>query len=242
MQTNESASLYIQSPKLNQLNLLMEVAADANITQAELAARCSLSAAMVNNYMKDFCNKDWIEYKRKSTKSVTYLLTPSGARHVETLQTELIAEMVAMYMHAKEHILACIMNQARSALQRIVIYGSGHLAQIVFHSLETSDIQVLGVCDDDPKVVGGDLCGCKIVHPSQIRFIAPDAVIIADTLRTEEIINGLHIILNDGVRLIRLDKGVELKPYLGTQSRMHSLKTVQKKHPVVDTRTNKAEY
>ena len=51
MQIKDLSNLYIQSPKLNQLNILREVAANANITQAELAGRCSLSVAMVNNYM-----------------------------------------------------------------------------------------------------------------------------------------------------------------------------------------------
>ena len=38
MQKKDLPRLYLQSPKLNQLNILREVAADAHITQAELAA------------------------------------------------------------------------------------------------------------------------------------------------------------------------------------------------------------
>ena len=209
MQTKDPQNLYLQSPKLNQLNVLREVAAKARITQAELATRCSLSVAMVNNYMKDLCNNGLLEYKRKSVKSVTYHLTPSGTRYLAALQAELIGEMVHMFVNAKEQIRVRIMTQANSALQRVVVCGSGHLAQLAFHALELSNVRVLGVCDDDPKMIGKDFCGREVVNPSQIRFIAPDAVIIADILRTEEILIKLNPLLEHGIELIRLDAGMK---------------------------------
>ena len=242
IQTKEFESLYIQSPKLNRLNLLTEVAADASITQAELANRCSLSVAMVNNYMKSFCNKGFIEYKRKSVKRVSYHLTPSGTLQMEMLQTELIDEMVGMYISAKEQILTRIVNQSNSALQQVFVYGSGHLAQLAFHALEMSDICVIGVCDDDPKMIGRDLCGREVIHPSQIRFTRSGAVIITDTLKTEEILRNLNFLLNQGIKLIRLDKGLDSRWTAQAQSQMHRLKTVRKEHPIVKVPMGKADH
>ncbi|MBN2243028.1 MAG: winged helix-turn-helix transcriptional regulator [Acidobacteria bacterium] len=205
MQTKNLNSLYLQSPKLNQLNILREVAASARITQAELAARCSLSVAMVNNYMKDLCGTGLLEYKRKSVKSVTYHLTPSGEQYLETLQTELIGEMAAMFAAAKEQIRSRIMHHASSALQRVVLYGSGHLAQLAFHALESSGIKVLGVCDDDPSKIGGDFCGREVGNLSQIRFLAPDALIVAKTNLRDEILGELNALARRGIELIYLD-------------------------------------
>jgi len=217
------------------------VAADAHITQAELANRCSLSVAMVNNYMKAFCNEGFIEYKRKSVKQVSYHLTPSGTLQMEMLQTELIDEMVGMYINAKEQILTRIVNQSDSALQQAFVYGSGHLAQLAFHALEMSDIRVLGICDDDPKMIGRDLCGREVVYPSQIKFTGSGAVIIADTLKTEEILRNLNFLSNQGIKLIRLDKGLDSKWTAQVQSRLHRLKTVRRQHPVVKVRMGKAD-
>lgn len=198
-------SLYLQSPTLNQLNVLREVASNAHITQAELASRCFLSVAMVNNYMKELCASGFIEYHRKTIKSVTYHLTPSGAQYLETLQGKLIDEMVSMFVSAKEQIRARIMSQSHMALQRVVLYGSGHLAQLAFHALELSGVCVLGVCDDNPTRIGRDFCGREVVSPSQIRFIAPDAVVVADSLKTEEICRSFNSLSERGIRLIRLD-------------------------------------
>ncbi len=210
MQMKELQSLYLQSPKLNQLNILREVAGNARITQAELASRCSLSVAMVNNYMKELCAGNKLEYHRKTTKSVTYHLTPSGARYLESLQLELIKEMVDMFVAAKEQIRARIVSQAQTALQRVVLFGSGHLAQLAFHALELVGANILGVCDDSPAAIGADFCGREVMSPTQIRFISPDAVVIADSSRAQEICQSLSGLSEKGIALIRLDGCAEL--------------------------------
>jgi predicted transcriptional regulator len=206
MQTIDLRSLYIQSPKLNHLNILREVEANAKITQAELAKACSLSVAMVNNYMKEFCSSDLIEYHRKSVKSVTYHLTPSGTYYLEKLQSELMDEMVSMYVKAKEQIWERIINQAPSIFHRAVLYGCSHLAQLVFHALDLSGVKILGICDDNIKMIGSDFCGRQVLSPSQIRFLAPDAVIVADIERTEEICRNLVSLTDQGIVVIRLNE------------------------------------
>lgn len=198
-------SLYLQSPKLNQLNILREVAGNAHITQAELANRCSLSVAMVNNYMKELCGAGLLEYHRRTTKSVTYHLTPSGIQHLESLQGLMIREMVGMFVSAKEQIRDHIASQTQSPLQRVVLYGSGHLAQLAFHALELSGKTIVAICDDNQEMIGRDFCGREVTNPSQIRFIAPDAVVVADSARAEEIIRNLEFLPDQGIGIIRVD-------------------------------------
>lgn len=205
MQTKDLSSLYIQSPKLNQLNILREVANDAHITQAELAKRCSLSVAMVNNYMKELCRIGYMEYHRRTIKSVTYHLTPEGEAELESLQRELVNEMVGMFVNAKEHIRQRILSQGSPELQRVVLFGCGHLAQLVFHALERTNIRILGICDDDIETIGSDFCGREVLNSSQIRFLAPDAVIVADAQRADAIYQDLKFLLNHGIGIIRLD-------------------------------------
>jgi len=216
MQMKDLESLYLQSPRLNQLNILREVAANAHITQAELANRCSLSVAMVNNYMKELCGSGLLEYHRKTVKSVTYHLTPSGTRHLETLQGKLIDEMVAMFVAAKEQIRNRIVSQTKTALHRVVLFGSGHLAQLAFHALELAGTNILGVCDDNPQMIGRDFCGREVLSPTQIRFLAPDAVVVADSQRTEEICRNLEFIIDRGISLIRVD-GFSETPKAGSE-------------------------
>lgn len=212
MEMKEFSSLYLQSPRLNQLNILREVAANANITQAELAGRCSLSVAMVNNYMQELCRTGLMEYHRRTVKSVTYHLTPSGTKHLETLQLELIDEMVDMFVAAKAQVRARILSQSPAELQRVVLFGCGHLAQLAFHALELTGARILGICDDNIETIGSDFCGREVLNSSQIRFLAPDAVVIADTQRTDDICRTLQPLLTQGITLIRLDGQSQPKP------------------------------
>lgn len=194
---------------MNQMNILKEVSLNAHITQAEIAGHCLLSVAMVNNYMKELCAGNWLEYHRKTTKSVTYHLTQSGTQYLQNLQLEMINEMVQMFVMAKELIRDRILSQAKTDLQRVVLYGSGNLAQVAFHALELAGARILGICDDNPAVIGSDFCGREVLSPTQIRFIAPDAVVIADSLRTQEISQNLGNLSDKGINIIRLDGCME---------------------------------
>jgi predicted transcriptional regulator len=212
MQTKDIQNLYVQSPKLNQLNILREVSAESHVTQAELANLCSLSVAMVNNYMKELCSCGLLEYRRKSSKSVAYFLTPSGQRHLEALQMELIHEMASIFETAKEQIRAHIVSRVQTSLQRVVLIGSGNLAQLAFHALEKAGASIVGVFDENPEMVGHDFCGREVLNPSQIRFLAPDAVIVADSVSAEEICRNLESLADCGINIIRLDCCTKQKP------------------------------
>jgi len=205
MRKKDFPSLYIQSPKFNQLNILREVAADAHITQAELATRCSLSVAMVNNYLKQLCKMGLMEYHRRTIKSVTYHLTPAGSAQLESLQGDLIREMVEMYVASKKQILARIMSQAPNGLQRVIVFGSGHMAQLAIHALELSNVNSLGICEDDLDLIGSDFCGREVVSLSQVRFLSPDAVIVAREPQTEEVFRSLESLADKGIKIISLD-------------------------------------
>lgn len=219
MQTKGLQGLYHQSPKLNQLNILKEVEAKATITQAELASRCSLSVAMVNNYMKELCETGLLEYRRKSIKTVSYHLTSLGKQKLEFLHSEFINELVTRYIAAKDQIYKRIFNQAHSELRRVILFGRGHLAQLVFHALESSSVNILGICDDNMETMGAGFCGREIINSSQIRFLSPDAVIITDAEKTEEIYQNIAHLSTIGIQIICLGEAFQTKP---VQSAYHN--------------------
>ena len=205
MRAKTSHSLYIPAPKLNQLHILDEIMSDPEITQAELARRCALSVAMVNNYMKELCDLSFLEYRRKNSKTVSYYVTDAGKDAVNAIQKELLNELVSLIALAKEQVREIIMSQAQKELRRVVLYGSGILAEIAFHALESAKISVIGVCSDDPAEAGQEWCGRERINPSQIRYMAPDAVVIALLQRSDDVYLGLTQLYQYGIELIRLD-------------------------------------
>jgi FlaA1/EpsC-like NDP-sugar epimerase len=90
-------------------------------------------------------------------------------------------------------------------LRRVVLYGSGDFAQLVFLALESTNISVVGICDDDPAQIGRDWCGRKVLDPSHIPYMDPDAVIIASMDREDALYRDLRHLGDVGIRLIRMN-------------------------------------
>ena len=204
MRNQEPETFYIRSPRLNQLQILKELATDPNLTQAELARRCGLSVAMVNNYMKELSTLGWLEYHRKSSKNISYHLTPAGRKQIEQVEAELVQEMAERFAASKAHIRERLISQIPGSLRRVIIFGSGDLAEMVFHALESTQINVIGVCDPEAMPAGRDWCGKKMLDPSQISYLKPDAVVVTDTQNPRETYAGLKHLVSFGIQVVRL--------------------------------------
>jgi DNA-binding MarR family transcriptional regulator len=205
MRAKAAQNLFIPAPKLNELRLLKEIASDQDITQAELARRCTLSVAMVNNYMKELGDRGFLEYRRKNSKTISYYVTAAGKEAADAIRKELLLELIRLLEEAREQVKEIILSQAPSELHRVVLYGSGILAELAFHALESAKVSVVGVCSDDPAEIGQEWCGRERINPSQIRYMAPDAVVIALLQRSDDVYLRLTHLSQYDIKLIRLD-------------------------------------
>ncbi len=206
MRIRAPRSLYSPAPRLNQLRILEQIAADHGITQSELAQRCSLSVAMVNNYMKELCARGLLEYRRRTAKTISYHVTPGGRQSAEATQNELLRESIASFADTKDWVRKIIMGQARRKLYRAVLYGSGVLAEIAFHALESARVSIVGVCSGDPAEIGKEWCGREMSSPAQIRYLAPDAVVIALEEGADPVWRALTYLARYDIDLIRTDR------------------------------------
>ena len=93
----EKLSLFVPSPRLNEMLILKEVTGEPDITQAEIGRRCHLSVAMVNNYMKSLVSKGYLEYEAKSKKVIRYIITRAGFNHAHEVLQELRSEVASLY-------------------------------------------------------------------------------------------------------------------------------------------------
>jgi DNA-binding MarR family transcriptional regulator len=205
MRAKASQNLYIPAPKLNELRILKEIESDPDITQAELARRCALSVAMVNNYMKELGDRGFLEFRRKNSKTISYYVTPAGKEAADDTRSELLQELIRLLTDAKEQVKNIILSQAHRELHRVVLYGSGILAEIAFHALEAAKVNVIGVCSDDPVEIGQEWCGRERINPSQIRYMAPDAVVLALLQRSDDVYLRLVHLNQYDIKVIRLD-------------------------------------
>ena len=205
MRTKVPESLYLPAPKLNQLLILNKIGTNPHITQAELARLCGLSVAMVNNYMKELCSDGLLEYRRRSSKNVSYHLTALGGERAEATRHDLLRELVRLFADAKNRVKEAIFKQAIGDLKRVVIYGRGDLAEVAFHALDESGVNIVGVCDDDHSIIDRDWCGRQVLSTSQIRHMSPDAVLVVDSHKPGLNSPEFTSLPERGIRVIILD-------------------------------------
>jgi hypothetical protein len=159
---------------------------------------------MVNNYMKELSALGWLEYHRKSSKNVSYPLTSAGQQQIEAVEAELVQEMVHQFAASKSRIRERVLSQVSGTLHRVVLVGSGDLAEMAFHAFESAQISVVGICDYEAPNVGRDWCGRKVLDLAQVLYLKPDAVVIADTLHPGDIVEHLRYLSDYGIHVICL--------------------------------------
>jgi DNA-binding MarR family transcriptional regulator len=206
MRMKAQGRLYTPAPRLNQLRILEQIAGNSDITQSELAQKCSLSVAMVNNYMKELCDRGLLEYRRKSSKTISYHVTASGRQAAELTQNEMLRELIKMAGDARDWVRDIIMLQAGRELRRAVLYGTGILAEVAFHALESARVRVVGVCSSIPEELGTEWCGREIMNLSQIRYLAPDAVVVAVEEGSDAVCHGLLNLTHSEIAIISIDR------------------------------------
>jgi hypothetical protein len=117
-------------------------------------------------------------------------MTPGGLQHLDEVQHELIHEMVDLFAVAKENILAAILKDAGPKPRRVAVCGSGHLAQLVRDTLQSSGIDVSAGYEDDAVMQD-----------------VPDALVVA--LEFPWALDNLEHLLEHagqrGIRIVRLN-------------------------------------
>jgi predicted transcriptional regulator len=203
MTTKVSQALLLPAPRLNLHFVMQQISANPKVTQAELAQKCSLSVAMVNNYMKELCARGFVDYHRKSSRSISYYLTEPGKAAVAAMGQEYMQTLLSLFEEAKDRIRQIVLGQGGPNINRVVLYGTGDLAELAFHALESMGIAVIGVCrGSEPRE--RDWCGRELLNPTQILFLAPDAIILADRDQSKRLFQSFLSIQDGGIRLIRL--------------------------------------
>ncbi len=206
MRTKETEALYIPAPRLNELNILREVSSDSEISQAELAEKCGLSVAMINNYMKDLCSRGLLEYRRKSAKCISYHLTGPGQEAVSSAQRDLLRTLVKLYGDAKVSIQSIVRNYVAGNPRRVILFGRGDLAELVYHALQVEGIDVVGMSATDSGMTDTENYDPENLTLSQLQLIAPDAIVVVDSASAERMEINLDRLTERGIPLIDLEE------------------------------------
>lgn len=131
------------------LILLTEVERDGAVTQRSLATKLGVALGLTNLYLKRLARKGYIKITTIPSHRVRYLLTPQGFAEKSRLTYLYMEYSLSHYRDMRARLREALSLVAQNGAKRVVIYGTGELAEMAYLSLREMQLTLVGFVDDD---------------------------------------------------------------------------------------------
>lgn len=180
---------------LKELLLLEHIEKTPSTTQKEIARVIGGAASMVNVYIDNLEDKDYLVRDYKSARTVDYNITPQGIKRKNYLLICYMRELMDLYRLAKDNVADFLVEIQDKGIEDVLLYGAGEVAETiigVIRDKETPVINVKAIVDDDIDKIGTYMLGYKVIGIGDIRDYDHDAVVITSYSFEEEILGRLE--------------------------------------------------
>lgn len=133
------------------LLLLTEVERDGAVTQRSLATKLGVALGLTNLYLKRLARKGYIKITTIPSHRVRYLLTPQGFAEKSRLTYLYMEYSLSHYRDMRVRLREALSHAAKNGTKRVVIYGTGELAEMAYLSLREMHMTLVGFVDDNHR-------------------------------------------------------------------------------------------
>jgi len=158
------------------LQLLNEVEQNAAVTQRTLANNLGVALGLTNLYLKRLTRKGYIKITTIPRHRIKYLLTPQGMAEKSRLTYLYMQYSLTYYRQMRERLNVILTERAKAGAKRIVICGTGELAELAYISLREMDLTLIGFVDGEQ----GTFLSYPLWPVETLPSWEFDAVLIAD--------------------------------------------------------------
>jgi DNA-binding MarR family transcriptional regulator len=159
------------------LLLLTELERDGAVTQRSLATKLGVALGLTNLYLKRLARKGYIKITTIPSHRVRYLLTPQGFAEKSRLTYLYMQYSLSHYRDMRGRLREALSDAATNGTKRVVIYGTGELAEMAYLSLREMDMTLVGFIDDSRQ---DSFLSYPIWPPEALSGWEFDAVLLAD--------------------------------------------------------------
>ena len=159
------------------LLLLSELDRDGGATQRILAIKLGVALGLTNLYLKRLARKGYIKITTIPRNRIRYLLTPQGFTEKSRLTYLYMQYSLSYYRDMRIRLKEMMLTFNGSHGQRVVIYGTTELAELVYLSLREMNIDCVGFIDGSSRE---SFLSCPLSSPDRISQWQFDRVLIAD--------------------------------------------------------------
>jgi len=192
--------------ELKELLLLQHIESKPDTTQKEIASVVGCATSMVNVYIDNLEEKDYMIRDYKSSKIVNYHITSEGIKRKNYLLIVYMRELINLYQLAKNNVKDFLNELEDKGYKNILLYGAGEVAETiigVIRDRDTTTLNVLALVDDNAEKINEVILGYKVVHRDSIKEYEHDAIVITSYTFEDEIRNRLAKIEYPGDRIVR---------------------------------------
>lgn len=192
--------------ELKELLLLQHIESNPDTTQKEIAKVISGAPSMVNVYIDNLEEKNYMVRDYKSAKIVYYNITPEGIKRKNYLAITYFHELLKLYRLAEENIENFLIRLENKGYRNILVYGAGEVAETILGVIKgrtDKPLKVLALIDDDEERQGKELMGYKIISREEIKEYEHDGVVITSYTFEDDITNRLKEIAYPDDRIER---------------------------------------
>jgi hypothetical protein len=176
------------------LQLLCEVEKNAAVTQRFLAHTLGVAVGLTNLYLKRLIRKGHIKITTIPRNRLQYLLTARGIAEKSRLTYQYIQYSLSYYRKIRQRLHQALFVLTEKGAKRIVICGTGELAELAYLTVCELDLALVGFVDAKAECTFLSFPVLPIETLANWDF---DAILIADMADIKELQGRL---LFDGVR------------------------------------------
>lgn len=132
------------------LLLLSELERDGNVTQRSLASKLGVALGLTNLYIKRLARKGFVKVTTIPPHRIRYLITPQGFAEKSRLTYLYMQYSLSHYRDMRSRLRETLTAASQQGAKRLVIYGTGELAEMAYLSLREMNLTLVGFVDDGP--------------------------------------------------------------------------------------------
>lgn len=163
------------------LLLLTELERDGTVTQRSLATKLGVALGLTNLYLKRLARKGYIKITTIPSHRIRYLLTPQGFAEKSRLTYLYMQYSLSHYRDMRTRLRETLLRAIKTGVKRVVIYGTGELAEMAYLSLREMNLNLVGFVDDGER---DSFLSYPVWRPEAMAGWEFDAVLLADLERT----------------------------------------------------------
>ncbi len=164
-------------------------------TQRDMSKLLNISVSLINDYLDQYEKSKLLIKNKLSSKNVQYLITQLGIERKKVLNIKYLNGAQKIYNSAKENIEYFLIKIEQQGFKNILLYGAGEVCEILLNTIQNSkksQLNILGIIDDDANKVGGIFKGIKVIDNINIKDLQHDGILISSYTHSAAILKTLE--------------------------------------------------